>query len=415
VNQDLPPPIFQLTLLDFAEPILFGFRTILMSLDEPRPRLPAITSLRFFAAFHVALFHMKEIGVITGPEWLKSLAGIGYVGVSFFFVLSGFILVYTYAGRTMSLRNFWQARFARIYPAYLFSLVLSFPFFYFGALKMHVPFFAFAEHHFALASALVLTLLQSWVPPAALAWNSVAWSLSVEAFFYVVFPFALAKYSKLSRTALWIVIPACWAAGLAVSIAVLALRPAGAPYVNSADYSSAINFVKFFPLVRLPEFLMGMACGFLFLHSKRSPRLALPLVGLGLLGITATVIASRFVPYLVVHTALPGPAFAALVYGVALQPNWAKFLNLRPLVLFGDASYSFYLLHTFFVWPFFHDFKTQALRNQGFIGIGLWTVMMLAIASLVYRFIEEPARRKLRPHKRIMPAPVRVDEPVSAD
>jgi peptidoglycan/LPS O-acetylase OafA/YrhL len=59
-----------------------------------------------------------------------------------------------------------------------------------------------------------------------------------------------------------------------------------------------------------------------------------------------------------------------------------------------------------FVWPFFHDFKTQAVRNNGFLGIALWTVMMLIIASLVYRFIEEPARRKLRPKRDTKPAPM---------
>lgn len=377
-----------------------------MSFEESRPRLPAITSLRFFAAFHVALFHMKEMGVITNPEWLKSFAGIGYVGVSFFFVLSGFILVYTYAGRTLELRNFWQARFARIYPAYLFSLVLMFPFFYYGALKMHVPFFAFAEQHFVLSSVLVLTLLQAWVPPAALAWNAVAWSLSVEAFFYAIFPFALPKYSKLSRTVLLAIIPACWVAGMAVSIAFLALRPAGAAYVGSTDWSGWVQFVKFFPLVRLPEFLIGMACGFLYLRSQRNPKHALPLVGLGLLGVAATTMASRFVPYLVVHTAMSGPAFAALVYGIALQPSWAGWLKNRVLVLFGDSSYSFYLLHSMFVWPFFHDFKTQALRNQGIGGVLIWLVMMLAISSLVYRGIEEPARRKLRPRKKAVSLPV---------
>ncbi len=378
-----------------------------MSLEETRPRLPAITSLRFFAAFHVALFHMNEMGALTGPPWLKAFAGIGYVGVSFFFVLSGFILVYTYAGREIRLRDFWQARFARIYPAYVFSLLLTFPFFYYGALKMHVPFFAFSEQHFALASVLVLLLLQAWVPAAALAWNSVAWSLSVEAFFYLVFPFALVKYSKLSRTTLWVLIPACWVAGLAVSAGYLLSRSAGMPYVSSADYSSAVQFVKFFPLVRLPEFLMGMACGFLFLRSERNPKHALPLVALGLLGVAATTAASRFVPYLVVHTSMSGPAFAALVYGIALQPSWASWLNNRALVLFGDASYSFYLLHTMFVWPFFHNLQTQEVRNQGFVGIGLWLVMMLTISSLVYRFIEQPARRKLGPRKK--PLPVQVE------
>jgi peptidoglycan/LPS O-acetylase OafA/YrhL len=377
-----------------------------MSLEIARPRLPAITSLRFFAAFHVALFHMNEMCAITGPAWFKSFAAIGYVGVSFFFVLSGFILVYTYAGRDIVLGEFWQTRFARIYPAYLFSLVLSFPFFYFGALKMHIPFFAFAEQHFTLSAVLVLLLLQAWVPPAALAWNSVAWSLSVEAFFYAVFPFALTRFGKLSRTVLWALIPACWIAGLAVSIGYLAMRPAGAPYVSSNNWSAAVQFVKFFPLVRLPEFLMGMACGYLFLRNERNPRHALPLVALGLLGVAGTALAARFVPYLVVHTALGGPAFAALVYGIALQPSWASWLNNRALVLFGNASYSFYLLHTMFVWPFFHDFKTQAVRNNGFIGIAIWTVMMLAIASLLYRFIEEPARRKLRPKRDTKPTPV---------
>jgi peptidoglycan/LPS O-acetylase OafA/YrhL len=386
-----------------------------MSLDDPRPRLPAITSLRFFAAFHVALFHMKEIGVIKGPEWLVSLAGIGYVGVSFFFVLSGFILVYTYAGRTIVLRDFWQTRFARIYPAYLFSLVLSFPFFYFGALKMHVPFFEFAEHHFAVASVLVLTLLQAWVPAAALAWNPVAWSLSVEAFFYAIFPFALVRFSRLSRNALLALIPVCWIAGLAVSAGYLASRPVGMPYVASTDWSSAVQFVKFFPLVRLPEFLMGMACGFLFLHSKRNPKAALPLVVLGLLGVAGTAAASRFVPYLIVHTAMSGPAFAALVYGIALEPKWASWLNNRALVLFGNASYSFYLLHSMFVWPFFHDFKTQALRNQGVIGILIWLAMMLTISSLVYRFIEEPARRKLRPRRKVVMAPAAAEASTAAD
>ena len=81
------------------------------------------------------------------------------------------------------------------------------------------------------------------------------------------------------------------------------------------------------------------------------------------------------------------------------------------LVLFGNASYSFYLLHTLFVWPFFHNMQTQAVRNQGFVGIGLWLAMMLAISSLVYRFIEEPARRRLRPHKAV--ATVSPESPAS--
>ena len=374
-----------------------------MSFAESRPRLPAITSLRYFAALHVAIFHIREMGALPGPAWFQNLASIGYVGVSFFFVLSGFILVYTYAGRDMSVRAFWRARFARIYPAYVFSLLVTFPFFYFGTHKMQIPFFAWSTTHFWESVVLVVTLVQAWIPPAALAWNAVAWSLSVEAFFYVLFPFLLVRYSRLSRTALWTIILACWMAGLAISIGYMALRPASAGPVTSMEWGAGVQFVKFFPLVRLPEFLMGMACGWLFLRREKNSGTGLIPVLAGLAGVALVAALDKRLPYLVIHTAILGPAFAGIVYGVALEPRWASWLNNRALVLFGDASYSFYLLHSMFVWPFFHDFKTQAVRNQSYLGLLAWIAMTTGICILVYKFIEEPSRRKLR-GKRKAPA-----------
>jgi peptidoglycan/LPS O-acetylase OafA/YrhL len=50
---------------------------------------------------------------------------VGYVGVNWFFVLSGFILAYSYAGRALELGSFWRARWARVYPAYFVSLCLT--------------------------------------------------------------------------------------------------------------------------------------------------------------------------------------------------------------------------------------------------------------------------------------------------
>src|ERR1700747_3770579 len=150
-----------------------------------RPRLHSITSLRFFAALHVVLFHMRVIGILSGgPWWYQNFASIGYVGVNFFFVLSGFILVYTYEGPELNARNFWWARFARIYPAYLLSLIVAAPFFLFALRHLDLPFYAWTKQHTFWACTLTLSLLQAWAPEAALTWNSVCWSLSVEAFFY---------------------------------------------------------------------------------------------------------------------------------------------------------------------------------------------------------------------------------------
>ncbi|HEX6528263.1 MAG TPA: acyltransferase family protein, partial [Burkholderiales bacterium] len=85
-------------------------------------RLEQLTSLRFFAALMIVFHHADGMfGIGRSPVNLGQ-------GVSFFFVLSGFILTYVYpsldAGREV--RRFWLARFARIWPAYLATFLLAF-------------------------------------------------------------------------------------------------------------------------------------------------------------------------------------------------------------------------------------------------------------------------------------------------
>jgi len=396
-----------------------------MILDDARPRLPALTSLRFFAALHVVLFHFLAFKVLKSQSWLGQISSIGYVGVSFFFVLSGFILVYTYAGRHTSARVFWRARFARIYPAFAFSLLLTGPFFFFGVLMMKIPFFAWSSAHLKTVVFLVPLLLQAWVPLAALAWNPVAWSLSDEAFFYLLFPFLKKRFSQLGVPGLALLALACWAVSLAMSWTYV-LRNPDHLQVMDADVLSAfwMNAVKFHPFARLPEFLLGMACGAIFLKSRKdakpgsakpgsNTKFALPLVLAGLLTVATVAHYSAQIPYPVLHTALLAPAFAAIVYGFALRPGWAAPLAWKPLVFLGDASYSLYLLHSFFLGPFFFT-QTGAPRHRGPGWYFLYFVIALGISGLVYRFIEEPARRKLR-GKQLPSALPATDQPPPAN
>jgi peptidoglycan/LPS O-acetylase OafA/YrhL len=379
-----------------------------LNVETARPRLSELTSLRFFAALHVMFFHAYAMRAITVNGWLRQMSSIGYVGVSLFFVLSGFILVYTYAGAPMVPAGFWRARFARVYPAYLFSLLFSAPFFFYGATHLQVPFFAWASHHMKLASFLPLLLLQSWVPPGAMSWNPVAWSLSVEALFYFLFPFLLPLLAKLSRGALLGVASLCWAVGLSVTGWYALTNPDHLTAID-ADQLNAfwLNVIKFFPLMRLPEFILGMATGLIFLKSRtlanpaaakpaasRGP-LAAGLLAVGALVGAAAAIFSAQIPFAILHTALLAPAFAAMVYGLALQPKWTTFLRWSPLVLLGNASYSFYLLHSTIMGMYFFG-STGQLTHTSFAGI-VGAFALVTIASLlVFRFIEEPARRKLR-------------------
>ena len=366
-----------------------------MNIETARPRLSELTSLRFFAALHVVFFHALAMKVFTGSGWLQKISSIGYVGVSLFFVLSGFILVYTYAGAPILAGGFWRARFARVYPAYLFSLLVGAPFFFYGATHLHIPFFAWASRHMEAASALPLLLLQAWVPQGAMSWNPVAWSLSVEALFYFLFPFLLPALAGLSRRGLFAVAGLCWAISLSITGWYSWRNPDHLSVLGPEQMNSFwLNVMKFFPLMRLPEFILGMATGMIFLKSKSATKIAIPLIAAGLLGGALAAAFSAQIPFALLHTALLAPAFAAIVYGLALQPGGSKFLRWAPLVLLGNASYSLYLLHATIMGMYF--FGSSGLRHTGPAGIALAFAIIIGAAILVFKFIEEPARRKLR-------------------
>lgn len=377
-----------------------------------RPRLPALTSIRFFAAFWVALFHMQAMKAFTFHlAAVRDLASIGYSGVSFFFVLSGFILVYTYAGRTTSLGEFWQARFARVYPALAFALLITAPTFFYCCVHMRahdpqliVQEWAWIAPHMWLSAALSLLLLQSWIPQTALAWNMPNWSLSVEAFFYFVFPFLLPRMMRLSRRQLVAIVPAGCFFALVCTLAYMRFHPDGGVEINTKTVGPWINLLKFGPLVRLPEFLMGMATGLLFLRHPQSRKWAWPFVVTGLAAIAFVVILSPWIPYLVIHTALLAPAFALLIYGIALRPEGVGVLEGRVMETLGEASYPFYLLHSMILSSFFLDWKAGQVRHQTLLGFATWLLIAVSIALLVDRLIERPLRRLLRPRRDLLAA-----------
>ena len=370
-----------------------------------RPRLPAITTLRFFAAFHVVLFHMRVIGILPGgPWWYQNFASIGYVGVNFFFVLSGFILVYTYDGPSLNAGKFWWARFARIYPAYLLSLIVAAPFFFFALRQLNLPFYAWSKQHTFWACTLTLSLLQAWAPRAALTWNSVCWSLSVEAFFYLVFPFFLLRSRKLSPSALLIAVFALWCASLTFTCGYVLLHPDGAANVNSgATDLFWKNVLSFNPIVRLPEFLVGMMAGRLFLREIAGAnggtifkkRFATLLVLAGLLAFACVVAFAPRIPNPLLSAGLLSPAFAALIFGVAQQPRWLSFLAHPWLVLLGDASYSLYLLHSLVISRAF-DALPQFPHS---VRVAASLAAAIASSILAYKLVADPARHLLRPPK----------------
>jgi peptidoglycan/LPS O-acetylase OafA/YrhL len=302
--------------------------------------------------------------------------------------------VYTYAGTGVSPRRFWQARFARIYPAYSLSLLLSAPFFFFAVRHLEIPFLAWSKQHLVTACVLTLGLLQSWFPQAALTWNAVCWSLSVEAFFYLVFPILLLWNREFtSRKLFWVVV--LWSVvSLATAVLYIVVHPDGIDKINSGETTLLWkNVLSFNPLVRLPEFLVGVFAGRLFLSAKTRPALAAPLVLFGIAVVLALVLLADRIPRPLISAGFLSPSFAAIIYGLALRPGWAKFLKARTLILLGDASYSLYLLH-----PTVISLVADHLSSLHWALRATLAFLAAVAASFAsYYFVEEPFRKLLRP------------------
>jgi peptidoglycan/LPS O-acetylase OafA/YrhL len=366
-----------------------------------RPALSALTGARWVAALHVVFYHLGQGMLAPAPIWVRNVAAAGHVGVTLFFVLSGFVLAYTYFERAeWTARAFWWARLARVYPVYVLAFLLSAP----HALK---TLFASGVSPRSLATAsasalMALTLTQAWVPAFALLWNIPAWSLSVEAFFYLLFPWLSAKLTRTPMPSgrLIVLATVTWAAGMVLPIAYLVCKPDGAAQPLDAENTGFwINLLKYSPLAHLPEFVVGAITGEIFLREvRRGARGAAPAPVLFTVIILGVLAISPSIPYPLLHNGLLTPLFAILIYLLARGRSVvAWFLALPPIVMLGEASYAVYLLHLQVAWSrrLFGALAPGVLRVPVLAFIGHVVPLTLACIA-IFIWFESPIRAWLR-------------------
>ena len=347
-------------------------------LSRHRTSLPALTGIRFFAAMYVVLFHFGAGFAARhhAPPPIENLLQHGYVAVSLFFLLSGFILAYTYEGQIDGSNGrwrFWEARFARIYPVYLLSLIV--------AIDTSAP--------VGIGTRLAcLTMIQAWnpaLPHLAGAWNMPAWTLSVEAFFYLCFPFVQPWIARLSMTGL--------RTAATIFCVAAVLSQAFFPQTGESLIASGVNRFLPLPLLRLPEFLLGITLGMTFLRSGghvRAKQVNWRIYG-------ALPLAMLLLCLPMGHwISLTVPVFAILLYELARGTSRpALWLSTPIMALLGGASYSIYLLQLpvrYWAHVLFLHFPARFQSLDQFAS----PVVLIALAIFIYRFWEEPCRRALR-------------------
>jgi peptidoglycan/LPS O-acetylase OafA/YrhL len=356
--------------------------------------LPALTALRFVAAAYVVVFHYAAF--FFADAAIPGVVRLGYSGVTFFFLLSGFILAYTYRDVDLTDRaaraRFAWARVARVYPVYLLCLVLALPWFVAWVAKSAPP----LQGLMAAGAVLAPLGLHAWVPGAACALDCPSWSVSVEVVFYALFPLllplALGAPGRTARLTLaaWIVLTGGAAlafARYAPGISLIGPEPGGAGPVLLAQA------IKYNPLMRLPEFVAGLLLYGAWTHWRLPTPALLAAAALAGLALVAT---APHLPEVLLHNGLTALAWAPLILAGAQLRGGP--LVTPGFVFLGRISFALYLIHVP-AYALVNSLDRIALGGRlaaaPWLGAGLAAALALALSVLLHRGLEEPARRRI--------------------
>lgn len=361
-------------------------------------RIDSLTGLRIFAALLVVLYHRGLVALAASSSVVARPAELGFVSVGLFYALSGFVLTVAYNRRSIDRLGFYINRIARIYPLYAIALIAAFPGFLY---KWHSG----EISHLQGVGALVLApvMLQSWVPQTALKWNGPGWSLSCEAFFYLIFPLLLPIIANLKKSFL------LW--GCVLSCVVMLIGPIAYTYAWGPSYLPAIggtaalapvwmDIIAFNPLFRLPEFVAGVFLGLYAVLSERSARLGNILAGLSVLGMIITGIAAPRIPELYLHNGLLLPVWLMLIFSLYNGGALARVLSLTPLVFLGEASYAIYILQSpvsgylgVILRPLLHS--TFVGQYPTLLSLTVYVIVLVGISCMSFMFLEKPLRDRV--------------------
>lgn len=293
------------------------------------------------------------------------------VGVSYFFILSGFIMIIAYHKKEkIEYIDYYKNRFARIYPLYVLGLLLY--------LVTRYSKFNITD------SFLYLFGLQSWIPGKAMILNFPGWSISVEFLFYLLFPLLYNHfYSKKNKT-IWVAAGVIWIVSQVFSHLYEASPSYKGPHTESHE------FLYYFPLMHINEFLVGNLAGIFFVRNFKQKNYDIPVI----LIFTAILLTMIFVP-LFYHNGLMALLFIPLIILISGNNGFlTKLFSLKPLEYLGEASYAVYITHIPVLYILRDILRTYYLDSDTIFLIYIPVLIMTSI--LFYQFIEKPLRDYLK-------------------
>jgi peptidoglycan/LPS O-acetylase OafA/YrhL len=381
---------------------------------DPAPQLTPLDGVRFFAVFHIFLYHLwsvrYESGMATGefadvyggldalPRWVHNFIAHGYLSTSFFFLLSGFILAFLYwtpeGGLATTNRKFWWMRFSRIYPVHLVVLLLTtlllLPRYFFDPTAPD-PWLAAAS---GVATA---TLTQAWIPPLVPIWSWPTWALSAIVFLYLVMPWLMRTLAKLTPGQQRALLLASPLISLAPTLVFLLFFPDG-----GKDRLNWSIFIGSTPLFWVPQFAAGMLLARVSGISRfetawrERPRRWFAFGDLALLAVIAiAVMEPHSLPWHhVMRHGLLMPLYLVVIHDFALGRGvFARLFSLPGMGFLGQTSFSVFIWQNFFmIVAFAVAYGTQ--NAAAALPVAVIGVIVMSILSTY--LIERPLARRLR-------------------
>lgn len=339
-------------------------------------KIPQLTFTRFLAAIAIVIFHFKNEVYPFNLPVIKELTGFLNVLVSYFFVLSGFILAIN-TNKVINMKRFYFNRFSRIYPVYLFALLFTL------LLILDVRPLSFSWDFQRIL--LSISLLQSWHSKYALVLNYPGWSLSAEAFFYLLFPFIYLFLQRIGFYKKLLIVTFFW---LLMQSLFISLP------------SDQRQLILYNPLFHLSTFTLGVLGGQLYQEKKewlRSRYLIAKHLLLGLLLVILFLMLTENELFRVIyHNGILAPVFLLSIFIISESNNRLINWFCKPKSEYlGEVSYAIYILQVP-VYRFLTQVTTLKTSLTSTVFFYSYLTILLLISIVCYELIEKPSRFFLR-------------------
>lgn len=338
----------------------------------------SLTSLRFIFAIMVFLAHCYVIDSWFDIHFFKE----GFVGVSFFFVLSGFIIAYNYqrklGEKKITKRTFWVARIARIYPLHWLTLFIAA---IIGNYAIESGIMDWCKHFFAS-----LVLINAYIPQDNyfFSFNSPSWSLCCEQLFYICFPF-LVPLTKNYRKLLCIFL-------------ICAILVVTGMYFTPVESIKGFWYVN--PVTRLPDFMVGILLFRLYDYLKDKNITFLKGSIIELASIVLFLVFYLYaaeIPKVYRYSCYYWLPVAIILISFSLQKGVvSRLLSNRFLLIGGEISYSFYLIHLLVLLPYAEWQKGSDFHIDWYISIPILFCIIVLLSLLSYYYFEKPMNKLVK-------------------